>query len=98
MNMRYFHLNLGAILIILLFTQPGLAQTSDELKTLKRGIEELKESQKAIKKDLQEIKNVLRSHGLLDEVPSNLFIDVSGRPFRGNKNAKVTLIEFSEYQ
>ena len=101
MNMRYFHISLGLIpivLLFLLFTAPGLAQTSDEWKSLKKGIEELKESQKAIKKDLQEIKKVLRSHGLLDEVPPNLFIDISGKPFRGNKNAKVTVIEFSEYQ
>jgi len=98
MKMSYFQTSLGLILIILLFTQPALAQRSDELKSLKKDVEELKESQKAIRKDLQEIKNVLRSHGLIDEVPPNLFIDISGRPFRGNKNAKVTLIEFSEYQ
>ena len=98
MNMRYFHISLGPILMILLFTAPGLAQTSEELKSLKKDIGELRESQKGIKKDLQEIKKVLRSHGLLDEVPPNLFIDISGKPFRGNKNAKVTVIEFSEYQ
>ena len=98
MKMSYFHISLCLILIVPLFTQPGSAQTSDELKSLKKDIGELRESQKAIKKDLQVIKNVLRSHGLLDEVPPNLFIDISGKPFRGNRNAKVTVIEFSEYQ
>jgi hypothetical protein len=98
MNMRYFQTSLGLILIFLLFTQPGSAQTSDELKSLKKDIEALKESQKAINKDLQEIKGVLRARGLLEEDPKNLFIDLSGKPFKGDKNAKLILMEFSEYE
>jgi len=98
MGKFYFYVILGSILITLLSAQPGSAQTSDELKGLKKEIETLKEGQKAIQRDLQEIKNVLRARGLLDEVPPNLFIDISGRPFKGDKNAKLTLMEFSEYQ
>ncbi len=50
---------LGLIVMILFFMQPGSAQTSDELKSLKKEFEELKETQKTIQKDLQEIKNLL---------------------------------------
>ena len=83
---------------MLLFARPGLSQTTEELKNLNKEVEELKESQKAIQRDLQQIKSILRARGLLDEVPSNLFIDISGRPFKGDKNARLTMIEFSEYQ
>jgi len=84
--------------MMLLFVRPGLSQTSDELKSLSKEVEELKESQKTMQRDLQQIKSILRGVGLLEEVPPNLFIDISGRPFKGNKNSKLTLMEFSEYQ
>lgn len=98
MKKSYVNIILGVFLIIFLFMRPGLAQTSDELKNLRKEMESLKENQKAIQKDLQEIKGVLRARGLLEEDPQNLFIDLSGKPFKGDKNAKLILIEFSEYE
>jgi DNA repair exonuclease SbcCD ATPase subunit len=88
----------GLMLTILLFIQPGLAQTSEELKSLRKELEELKQSQKAIQKDLQEIKNRLQSMGVLPEEPKNLFLNIASKPFTGDRNAKLFLIEFSEYQ
>jgi len=98
--MKTCHLTmiLSLTFIILLFAQPGMTQPSDELKSLKKEIETLKENQKTIQKDLHEIKNVLRARGLLEEDPQNLFIDLSGKPFKGDKNAKLILMEFSEYE
>ena len=98
MKKSYVNIILGVFLIIFLFIRPGLAQTSDESKNLRKEIEALKESQKTIQKDLQEIKSVLRARGLLEEDPQNLFIDLSGKPFKGDKNAKLILMEFSEYE
>ena len=98
MKKSYVNIILGVFLIIFLFIRPGLAQTSDELKNLRKEMESLKENQKATQKDLQEIKSILRARGLLEEDPQNLFIYLSGKPFKGDKNAKVILIEFSEYE
>ncbi len=95
---RYLNLILGLILIVLLSTQPGLSQPSDEVKSLRKEIEDLKEDQKAIQKDLQVIKNLLQAQGLLPEEPKNLFLDIAGKPFKGSKDARLVLIEFSEYQ
>jgi len=98
MKKSYVNIILGSILIILLFTQPGLAQTGEELKSLKKELEELKQSQKAIQKDLQEIKSRLQLMGVLPEEPKNLFLNIAGKPITGDRNAKLFLIEFSEYQ
>jgi hypothetical protein len=98
MKKCYFHVILGSILTILLSAQLGLTQTSDEVKGLKKELEELKQGQKAIQKDLQEIKNRLQSMGVLPEEPKNLFLNIAGKPFKGDKNAKFILIEFSEYE
>jgi hypothetical protein len=98
MKKSYVNIILGVFLIFLLFTQPGLTQPSDELKSLRKEIENLKEGQKAIQKDLQEIKNRLQLMGVLPEEPQNVFLNIAGKPIKGNKNAKLTLMEFSEYQ
>ncbi len=98
MKLCYFKIVFGLILMVLFCTQPGMAQPPDEARSLRKEIEELKEGQKAIQKDLQQIKNLLQAQGLLPEEPKNLFIDIAGKPFRGNKDARLSLIEFSEYQ
>jgi hypothetical protein len=36
--------------------------------------------------------------GVLPEEPKNLFLNIAGKPFMGDKNAKLFLAEFSEYQ
>ena len=89
---------LSFALIPLFLVEPGFPQPSDELKSLRKEMDEMKETQKTIQKDLQEIKSVLRARGLLEEDPQNLFIDLSGKPFKGDKNAKLILMEFSEYE
>ena len=98
METRYFKLVFSLIFMVLLSSQPGFAQSSDEVKSLRKEIGELKEGQKAIQKDLQQIKSLLQAAGLLPEEPKNLFLDIAGKPLRGNKDATLTFIEFSEYQ
>jgi len=88
----------AVLLMILFFTKPCLAQTGEDLKSLTKELEELKQSQKAIQKDLQEIKSRLQMMGVLPEEPKNLFLNIASKPFMGDKNAKLFLIEFSEFQ
>ena len=92
---------LGALAaLILLSAQSGLTQaTSDELKGIRKEMEVLREGQTAIQKDLQEIKNLLRARpaGAPAE-PQNVVLSVEGAPFKGDERAKVTLIDFSDYQ
>lgn len=98
MKIRYFKFIFSLVLMILLSAQPGFTQSPDELRGLKKEIEDLKEGQKAIQKDLRQIKTLLQAQGLLPEEPANLFLDIAGKPFKGNKDARLVLIEFSEYQ
>ena len=80
---------------------PVFPQTSDELKALKEEIKALKEGQDTIQKDLQEIKNLLRTRQAQPQAPPEFkeaMIDIAGDPFKGVDTAKLVLIEFSEYQ
>lgn len=85
----------------LVFTVSLPAQSTDETAGLKKDIEALKEGQQAIQKDLQEIKKLLASRPAAGPAPEqalNALISIDGEPMKGDKNAKLTLVEFSEYQ
>jgi protein-disulfide isomerase len=90
-----------AFLALLLLTQPGLSQSTEDVKTLKEDVKALKEGQTAIQKDLQEIKKLLAARPAaapaVDRTMDAL-VTTQGKPFKGDKNAKLTIIEFSEYQ
>lgn len=87
--------------LTLLGAQPGLTQApSEELKAVRKEIDALREGQTAIQKDLQEIKNLLRARPApappAEQV--GMIVSVDGAPFKGEKTAKLTLIDFSDYQ
>lgn len=92
--MRPISIYLFAVLMAL----PAAAQTDDMGKTLR----DLQETNKAILKELQEIRKLLAQQAPAapqsgDALPVAA-IDVSKRPFKGSPTAKVALIEFSDYQ
>jgi protein-disulfide isomerase len=85
-------------LLILLPARSAFSQSNDDLK---KEIQSLREGQQAIQKDLQEIKKLLASRPAAAGGPDqamNAQVSVEGEPFRGDKNAKLTLVEFSEFQ
>lgn len=104
----------AATLAILSFwdTYPGFAQTSEEFKALRadiaelketiglhREIEALKDGQKAMQQDLQEIKTLLRAQPAAPPTePQNIVFNVDGAPSKGEKTAKLILIEFTDFQ
>ena len=92
---------LAAVIALTLWgAQPGLTQApGDDLRALRKEIEALKEGQAAIQKDLQEIKNLLRARpAAVPAEPQNIVLSVADAPFKGEKSAKLTLIDFSDYQ
>jgi protein-disulfide isomerase len=88
---------------VFLFSGFGLAQSPEELKSLKRDIEQLKAGQKSILKEFQEIKTLLRGQGprraSRQRVQTVDFsLDIGQEPFKGKADAKLTLVEFSDYE
>lgn len=85
----------------LVLTASAPAQSADETSGIKKDIEALKEGQQAIQKDLQDIKKLLAARPAAGPAPEqalNAIISIDGEPTKGDKNAKLTLVEFSEYQ
>jgi protein-disulfide isomerase len=67
----------------------------NELRSLKATVESLRS-------DVQQIKASLPARSTPEspasQVVTNVVLDVQGRPFRGEEKAKVTMVEFSDYQ
>lgn len=66
--------------------------SSDE--ALRKEVEDLRGEVKALRSELDQIKATLRDL----TTPRNLVFDIGGAPYIGEANAKVVLIEFSDYQ
>jgi septal ring factor EnvC (AmiA/AmiB activator) len=93
-----FAVSLG---IVLLFSQNVFSQTGEELNQIRDEIKSLKTGQEGIKKDLQEIKKLLTSAprgAPKQEAFKEAVINIENDPFKGDKNARVTLVDFSDYQ
>jgi len=89
------------VLTVIAFTysQSGYSQSSEELKALREDLKALKEGQANMQKELQEIKTLLKSRpAAAPSEPQNVVLNIDNAPFKGDKNAKLTLIEFSDYQ
>ena len=95
MMKRRFAMALCALLLPL-----GSLAQSTQSEDLKKSIDSLNDTQKAILKELQDITKLLANPPAArpaDALPSAP-ISVNGEPFKGAANAKVALIEFSDFQ
>jgi protein-disulfide isomerase len=105
MRMSMLALVLAVNLLVLNMSAPSLGQSSEELQQLRKEIDALKEGQSALRRDLEDIKALLRARvasppaqGPQDTLTQPVVLSIDGAPFLGNKAAKVTLVEFSDYQ
>jgi protein-disulfide isomerase len=87
-----------------LFASPpgALAQTS-QVETLEKEIEALKQGQASLRKELQELKSAIlgaRQPPLLQDkgVSTGTLVNVADAVFKGGKESRVTIVEFSDYQ
>jgi len=90
---------LSFLVVSLLSSPPGFTQSADDLKSLRKELDDIKKGQADIQSELQEIKTLLRGRTPAPPAePQNVVLEVKGDPFKGQPNARLTLVEFSDYQ
>ena len=79
----------------LLLIPAAFGSSDDEVQQLRKEVEALRSSQREIQKNVQIIKDILMGK----QAPlEDVFISTVGAPDLGEKTAKVTMVEFSDYQ
>lgn len=89
---------LTAAALTLALATPGHAQqkSTDDLA---KEMEALKTMLQAIQKDLQEVKGMLAARPAAPPAAGiGTVLDLGAAPVKGEKTAKLTLVEFSDYQ
>jgi hypothetical protein len=83
---------------VMLLPNTALTQPNDELGALKKDVQRLKEGQAAIQKELEGIKGLLRARPTAAAPAQEAVVKIDGAQFKGEKGAKVTLVDFTDYQ
>jgi protein-disulfide isomerase len=92
----------GLVFLIMFYAQFSFGQqrpTSEELKVLREDIETIKETQAAIQKAIDEIKVLARAgQGPQPLQPGDIVLSMDDDPVKGDRNARLVLVEFSDFQ
>ena len=89
---------IGPVLgLVLLAVAPACAQSNDEIKALRKDIEELKQSQKNQQQQLDRIMALISGRAGAQPI-QDIVLDLNGLPEIGDKRAKITIVEFTDYQ
>lgn len=79
---------------------PACAQSAEEVAALRKEVDALKASHAALKKDIDEIKEVLKPtppKAIMD-APPGMVLPLSDAPSRGAAGAPIVMLEFSDYE
>jgi hypothetical protein len=91
---------LALALLLAAAAPPAAAQSTEELRGLRQAIEALRESQQRMERELQEIKTLLRGRqaGAPEDEPKNVVLSIDGVPVKGERTARLALVDFTDYQ
>lgn len=92
---------LAVIALVLFGATASAAQSADELAALRREMEALRQSQLAIEKQLQEIKALvqrIQPPASAQPAMRDIVLDTAGAQTKGAADARLTLVDFSDYQ
>jgi predicted nucleic acid-binding Zn-ribbon protein len=95
--MRILACSLLSMLFLILQPVAGSSQSPEEFKALKEEVKALKEGQKALKKEVEGLKGQIKSKPATAPFKETV-VSVENDLYKGTEDAKVAVIEFSDYQ
>jgi len=102
----------GMVAMMLSLSSPARAQSSSDLQAIKQELAGLREAQQSMAKEVEALRTLLQqamgprpaaagaTAGTGAAMPSGAVqpLTVAGRPSKGNPRAKLTLVEYSDYE
>lgn len=92
--------SLAALALLSLFSPgAGIAQSSEEYGALRKELDEIRRGQAAMHKELEAIRSLLQPRQPPAPVqPANLLFAIDSHPAKGDRRARLVLLEFTDYQ
>ncbi len=87
-----------AIGLLLFGSQIAVTQPQDDLEAIKKEIETLKKNQANLQRELDTLKKAMRGRRRASKPFEPVVLSIANDPYKGNKSAKLTLMDFSDYQ
>ncbi len=84
--------------LLLLGSQIAVTQSQSDLEAIRKEIEALKKNQANLQRELDSIKKAMRDRRRAPNAFKPVVLNVGGDPYKGNLNARLTIIDFSDYQ
>ncbi len=84
--------------LLLFGSQTAVTQSQADLEAIKKEIEGLKKNQENLQRELETLKKALRGRRRAPNAFQPVILNDGGDPYKGNLNAKLTIIDFSDYQ
>lgn len=98
-KVRWAHSVLAGCALFFYLGQVSLAQKLDEPVSLRKEMEVLKAQQAEMQKELKELKALLmQQRGSDSKLPVNLVLNMDHEPFKGQPEAPLIVVEFTDYQ
>lgn len=91
-----------SVVVFMFVTQLNFGQrrpTSEELQSLRKDVNTIKANQADIEKSVKELKDLARSGQPAPPLtPENILLAIDDDPVKGDRKARLVLIEFSDFQ
>jgi len=84
--------------LLLFGSQIAVTQSQGDLEAIRKEIESLKKNQENLQRELETLKKAMRGRRRTPNAFKPVVLNVGGDPYKGNLNAKLTIIDFSDYQ
>ena len=84
--------------LLLFGSQIAVTQSQSDLEAIRKELEGLKKNQQNLQREIETLHQAMRGRRRAPAAFKPMVVNVGGDPYKGNLNAKLTLIDFSDYQ
>ncbi len=84
--------------LLLFGSQIAVTQSQADLEAIRKELEGLKKNQQNLQREIEALKKAIGGRRRAPAAFKPVVLNVGGDPYKGNLNAKLTLVDFSDYQ
>lgn len=93
---------MSSVAVLIFFTQLSFGQrrpTTEEIQSLRKDVDTIKATQAEIEKTVKELKELARpGQPAPPPAPESILLEIDDDPVKGDRKARLVLVEFSDYQ